>query len=71
MSELTGLLNSIEDTYSDFVLAMLKYAEKKPDRAEALITHIKSNPGIRSSDLVRFVSDQPDFFEDAACIDAV
>lgn len=34
MNELSALLNGIEDSYFDFVSAMLHYAEKKPSRRE-------------------------------------
>jgi hypothetical protein len=66
MDELSALLNNIEDAYFDFVSAMLHYAEKKVSRQETLLAYLKSNPHAKSSDVVRFVSDQPDFFEDAA-----
>ena len=66
MNELSALLNRVEDSYFDFVSAMLHYAEKKPARLEALLHYIKTNPEAKSSDIIRFVSDQPDFYEDAA-----
>jgi len=66
MSELSVMLNEIEDSYYDFVSAMLHYAEKKPSRSEALLTYLKKNPTAKSSEVIRFVSEQPDFFEDAA-----
>lgn len=69
MNELSALLNNIEDAYFDFVSAILHYAEKKPSRFEAVLGYIKANPNVKSSDVVKFVSNQPDFFEDAAYID--
>ena len=66
MKELTELLNAIEDSYFDFVSAILHYAEKKESRREILLAYLKENPNVKSSDVVKFVSDQPDFFEDAA-----
>ena len=71
MSELTILLNNVEDTYYDFVLAMVRYAEKKPSRRDLLLDFIKSNPHALSSDIIEFVSNQPDFAEDAACAQTV
>lgn len=68
MNELTKMLNEIEDSYFDFVSAILHYAEKKPTRLEAVVEFLKGNPGISSADVIKFVSDQPDFFEDAAYI---
>ena len=32
MEELTALLNAIDDSYYDFVSAMINYAAKKPTR---------------------------------------
>lgn len=66
MNELSALLNAIEDSYYDFVSAVLHYAGEKESRQKTLISYIKANPGLSSSDVVKFVSDQPDFYEDAA-----
>ena len=66
MEELTALLNAIDDSYYDFVSAMINYAEKKPTRQKLLVDYIKNTPNLKSSDVVRFVSEQNDFFEDAA-----
>ena len=64
--ELTALLNAIDDSYYDFVSAMINYAAKKPTRQKLLVDYIKNTPNLKSSDVVRFVSEQNDFFEDAA-----
>ena len=66
MVELRELLENIEDSYKDFVEAICHYAQKSPSRLEILLEYIKTNPSVKSSDVVRFVSDQPDFYEDAA-----
>lgn len=66
MDELKALLNGIEDAYYDFVSGILHYAEKKVSRQEALLKFIKAHPGVQSSDVVKFVSEQDDFYEDAA-----
>lgn len=68
MEELTALLNNIEDSYFDFVSAMVHYAEKKQSRLDAMMDFLKANPSAKSSDVVRFVSEQKDFLEDAACL---
>ena len=68
MKELVALLNGIEDSYYDFVSAMVHYAEKKQARLDALLEFIRNNPNIKSSDVVKFVSEQQDFYEDAAHI---
>ena len=66
MEELTALLNAIDDSYYDFVSAMVNYAAKKTTRQKLLVDYIKNTPNLKSSDVVRFVSEQNDFFEDAA-----
>ncbi|MGN0311864.1 MAG: hypothetical protein ACI4CC_03730 [Lachnospiraceae bacterium] len=66
MNELSALLNGIEDSYYDFVSAMLHYAEKKQSRQEELLKYLHANPKAKSADVVKFVADQPDFYEDAS-----
>ena len=69
MEELKSLLNSIEDTYEDFVSGILHYAGKSSERTGAVLSFLKNHPEATSSDVVKFVSDRPDFYEDAACRD--
>ena len=71
MNELSELLNGIEDSYFDFVSAILHYAEKRESRQTILLSYLKSHPDAKASDVVRFVSEQPDFHEDAAYMNAV
>ena len=71
MDELLYLLNNIEDAYFDFVSAMAHYAERKTSRRESLINFLKENPMAKSSDVVKFVSEQKDFYEDAEFMRAV
>ena len=66
MEELTKMLNNIADSYYDFVLAVTQYAKRKPERLEKVLNYLKDNPNATSSDVVEFVSDQTDFYEDAA-----
>lgn len=66
MEELVYLLNRVDDSYFDFVSAMIHYAEKKPDRLRRVLDYIKNNPNALSSDIIKFVSEQEDFYEDAA-----
>lgn len=71
MEELTVLLNNIEDTYYDFVTAILNYAGQKQSRLNTVLNYIKNNPDALSSDIIEFVSDQTDFYEDTAFKEAV
>ena len=47
---------------------MLNYAKKKQSRCDLLVDLLSSNPDITTSEVIRFVSEQPDFYEDAAPI---
>ncbi len=66
MEELRKLLNNIDDSYFEFVSAMEHYAQKNAARLEMLTAYIKRNPYVKSADVIKFVSDQPDFADDAA-----
>ena len=66
IKELEEKLKSIEDTYEDFVGGILQYCKKKKSRLDAVLEYINLNPNCSSSDVVEFVSNQPDFKEDAA-----
>ena len=70
MDELRTMLEAIEDSYVDFVEAMVRYASKKPSRLNVLLDYMKRNPLAHSSDVVKIVSEQKDFWEDAAYMDA-
>lgn len=63
MKKLTVLLNNIDGSYYDFVVGILQYAEESPSHIEAITRYITENHGCSTSDVVRFVSLQNDFFE--------
>ena len=66
MEELIKLLNNIDDSYDDFVSAVIHYSMKKTSRMDAVLGFLKDNPYAKSSDVIAFVSQQSDFWEDAA-----
>ena len=65
MEELTVLLNHVDGSYKSFVLGISSYAKKKPERLKAVLKFMNNHPEATTSDIVGFVSDQPDFYEDA------
>ena len=71
MNELKERLLKVEDSYYDFVSAILYYAENKDSRCKAIIDFLDNNPNALSADIVKFVSLQDDFYEDAAFMNAV
>ena len=66
MEELTKLLNDVQGSYYDFVVAMLHYAKKRKSRLVVLTDFIKKIKDLTTSDIIEFVSSQLDFYEDAA-----
>ena len=66
MGELKKLLQNVGDSYNDFVMGMMNYADFNADREERLIGYLKNNPEALSSDIIEFVSKQADFYEDAS-----
>lgn len=65
MEDFTVMLNNIEDSYYGFVAAVLTYVKKKQTRFDKVKEYIENNPTALSSDILAFISDQDDFYEDA------
>jgi len=66
METFTIRLNSVKDAYYGFIVAVLTYVKKKPSRLEAVETFMNDIPDALTSDILGFISEQDDFFEDAA-----
>lgn len=64
MEELYNMLNSVQDTYFEFVDSVLSYVKKKPERLSAVKDYMLSHTDLTSSDILHFISTRPDFFED-------
>ena len=64
--ELYEMLVDFPDSYDSFVDGTMSYARKKPERMMKIIDYIKNNIGLTSSDVVLFIINQPDFYEDSA-----
>ena len=62
--ELTIRLNNISDSYYGFVAAVLTYVKQKQSRFEAVVNFMDGNPGATTSDILLFISNQDDFYED-------
>ncbi len=62
--ELTKMLNDVPHSYYDFVAGITTYCRKKPQRLEKVIKYMKSHPEADTSDIIEFVSEQEDFYED-------
>lgn len=61
MDELYERLNKISDSYFAFVLGIVSYVKMKPSRLDVVLTYLRGNENAKSSDVVKFISEQPDF----------
>ena len=66
METFTIKLNNVADSYYGFIVAVLTYVKNKESRLEIVENYIDNNPSALSSDILEFISEQDDFYEDAA-----
>ena len=55
MERLTELLNSVRDSYYDFVVGVLNYAKRKSENAEAMTIFIENHPEADTSDILEYM----------------
>ena len=65
MEEFIDRLNKIDGAYDSFMAAVLTYVKKKKERFEIVNAYIIDHPNASTSDILGFISFQPDFYEDA------
>jgi hypothetical protein len=66
MDELYAKLKAIPDSYYGFIIGIITYTKKKPERLDKVLRFLEENHDVTSSDIVKFVMDQPDFHDDTA-----
>lgn len=66
MEAFTIKLNNVADSYYGFVAAVLTYVKNKESRLKVVESYMNNNPSALSSDILEFISEQNDFYEDAA-----
>lgn len=66
MEEFAIRLGNVADSYYGFVTAVLNYVKKKESRFKNVERFMDDNPSALSSDILEFISEQDDFYEDAA-----
>jgi len=66
MSELIKEISSLPDVYEDFIYGVLNYARRKPEHVDLLLNYLYSNENLTTSDVVYFISTQPDFHDYSA-----
>lgn len=62
MEELVNKLNAIPNSYFGFVAGIITYVKHDSKRVEKVLKFINESEAIAPSDVVKFVIDQPDFF---------
>ncbi|MCQ2521411.1 MAG: hypothetical protein MJ105_03440 [Lachnospiraceae bacterium] len=65
MEEFAIRLNNVPNSYYGFVSAVLSYVKKNQTRFDVVSKYMNENPTSNSSDILWFISQQPDFFEDS------
>ena len=66
METFTVRLNNVADSYYGFVVAVLTYVNNNKTRLAIVEEFINNNPLALSADILSFISEQDDFYEDAA-----
>ena len=67
MDELINRLNNVSDTYAGFIMGVITYAKKTPERLKKVLDFIDNNQNALTSDILDFIVEQPDFHDDS-CI---
>ncbi len=65
MEELYAKLEAIPDSYFGFIMGVIAYVKNKPERIQNVLRFIETFDNPTSSDVLEYISAQPDFFEDA------
>lgn len=66
MENLIQRLNLIPNSYYEFVDTVVDYAGSKESHFSTITEYLNSNPSATPSDILKFISFQPDFFDDSA-----
>ena len=64
MDELKKLLINVPNSYYDFVVAMMSFAEDSSCREEKLLSFIKENPYATASDVIKYASFELDLIDE-------
>ena len=63
MEELVKRLYQIPDSYFGFIAGVIAYVRRKPERVETVMHFLDTAASPSSSDVLWFISNQPDFHE--------
>ena len=63
MEELYNKLNQIPNSYLGFIMGVIAYVKKKPERLEKVMHFLDTSETLTPSDILRFIANEPDFHE--------
>ena len=64
MSELLKLLQEVPDSYDDFVIGMMSFAQSSEFRKQKLTEFLKQNPDAESSRIIEYTARELDLLND-------
>lgn len=64
MESLIYRLNTIPNSYYEFIDSVVSYASASNEHYTLLMCYLDSNPTATPSGIIKFISLQPDFFDD-------
>ena len=63
MEKLSELLNSVHDSYFDFVVAVLNYAKRNRNNLEEMTSYLEQHPDAGSSEIIEFMISRDNYYE--------
>lgn len=64
MEELVAKLYEVPNAYFGYIAGVTTYARKNPNRMATVLKYLNENEVLTTSDVIKFITEQPDFFED-------
>lgn len=65
MDKLTELLNSVKDSYYDFVVGVLNYAKRSEKNNQDITSYIEAHPECETSDIIEYMISRDNYYEHA------
>lgn len=65
MESLTIKLNNVANSYYGFIVAVLTHVKNSKSRLDVVENFINNNPSALSSDILEFISEHDDFYDNA------
>ena len=64
VEQLIQKINSMPNSYYEFVDSVIDYARVKESHLDLLVEYLDNNKSATPSDIIKLISYQPDFFDD-------